>query len=419
MRRGIRFSTGDPVRPTDVKRGIERSMRSKQGAFGLLGGIESVAADDAHSTIVFRLARPDPEFLYRLALPFAAPVPAGTGAPPRIVPGTGPYRIARSARGDHLRLERNRFYRTWSPLAKPDGYPDVIDLRLGQRERKVIDNVRAGRTDWTTVLSDSPSLTRMRRTDPGLIREIVRPATVWLFLNTRVPPFDRLDARRAVSLAIDRRAVAASLGGPHLARPTCHILPPSIPGYRPGCPEVDLAAARRLVARSGTRSAHVVLHTAFFFGDVTPPLVRALQKIGYRTTVRKEPGPRYFDRVGDSSTRAQAGLFPWFADYPTPSNFFLGLFACRSFNEHSWNNPNVAEFCDPRMDALMRRATELRATDPLAADASWAQVERRVLHAAPAVPLTNPIDTHLVSARVRNDQYNPQWGFLPDQAWVR
>ena len=332
---------------------------------------------------------------------------------------TGPYRIARFEPGKLVHLERNRFYRTWSPLAKPDGYPDVIDVRLGLRERKVIDNVRASRTDWTTVLSDSPALTRMRRTDAGLIREIVRPATVWLFLNTRVPPFDRRDARRAVSLAIDRRAVGASVGGPHLARPTCHILPPSIPGYRPGCPRVDLTAARRLVARSGTRGAHVVLHTAFFFGDVTPPLVRALQRLGYRTTVRKEPGPRYFDRVGDSSKRAQAGLFPWFADYPTPSNFFLPLFSCRSFIEHSKNNGNLAEFCDPRTDALMRRATELQASDPLAADASWARVERRVLAAAPAIPLTNPIDSHLVSARVRNDQYNPQLGFLADQAWVR
>ena len=59
------------------------------------------------------------------------------------------------------------------------------------------------------VMAASPALTRLRRTDPGLIREIVRPATVWLFLNTRVPPFDRRDARRAVSLAIDRRAAPA------------------------------------------------------------------------------------------------------------------------------------------------------------------------------------------------------------------
>jgi ABC-type transport system substrate-binding protein len=67
----------------------------------------------------------------------------------------------------------------------------------------------------------------------------------------------------------------------------------------------------------------------------------------------------------------------------------------------------------------MRGATALQATDPSAADAAWAQAERRILDRAPAVPLFNPVDTTLVSARLRNDQYSPQLGLLLDQAWVR
>ena len=50
MRRGVRFSTGRPVRPSDVKRGIERSLAAKPRAYGVLDGIASVAADDAHRT---------------------------------------------------------------------------------------------------------------------------------------------------------------------------------------------------------------------------------------------------------------------------------------------------------------------------------------------------------------------------------
>ncbi len=67
----------------------------------------------------------------------------------------------------------------------------------------------------------------------------------------------------------------------------------------------------------------------------------------------------------------------------------------------------------------MRRVTALEATDPRAADAAWARAERRILDWAPVVPLFNPVDTTLVSARVRNDQYSPQLGLLLDQAWVR
>ena len=149
VRNGVRFSTGQPVHPSDIKRGIERSLNAEQAAYGLLDGIKSIAADDANRTIVIRLRRPDPDFPYRLALPFASAVPPGTAPPPSVVAATGPYRIARFEPRRRVRLERNRFYRTWSALAKPDGYPDVIDVRLGVSAGKAIEAVRAGRTDVT------------------------------------------------------------------------------------------------------------------------------------------------------------------------------------------------------------------------------------------------------------------------------
>ena len=99
IRPGVRFSTGRTVRASDVKRGIERSLNTKPAAFGLLGGISSIAADDRSRTIVIRLERPDPDFLYRLALPFAAAVPPDVGEAIGHRPGararTGSRRIDR------------------------------------------------------------------------------------------------------------------------------------------------------------------------------------------------------------------------------------------------------------------------------------------------------------------------------------
>jgi ABC-type transport system substrate-binding protein/DNA-binding SARP family transcriptional activator/DNA-binding beta-propeller fold protein YncE len=420
LRRGVRFSTGRPVRPSDVKRGIERSMRAGQTARGLLGGIATITPDDAHGTIVFRLRRPDPDFRDRLALPFASAVPPGTPAPPGIVAATGPYRIAAFASSGRIRLERNRFYRPWSTLARPDGYPDVIDVRLGVKPGEAIEAIRAGRRDVASMTSAVAELAKLRRRDPGPIRDTVLLTTVWVFLNTRVPPFNDADARRAVSLAIDRRAFLAAAGGSDAVRGTCHIIPPSLPGYRPDCPPggPDLAAARQLVARSGTRGARVTLWTGEGFEPVTPLLKRALHSLGYRTTVRWLSFNRYEARVSDSTTRAQIGLRAWGADYPSTSTF-LDSFSCRSFVRRSAANTNLSQFCDPRADDLMRRATALQTPDPRAADRLWAQAERRVLAAAPAIPLFNVFSTDLVSTRVRNDQYHPLWGLLLDQVSVR
>ena len=418
VRNGVRFSTGQPVRPSDIERGIERSLNAKQAAFGLLDGIKSIAAEDANRTIVIRLRRPDPDFPYRLALPLAAAVPPGTAPPPSVVAATGPYRIARFEPLRRVRLERNRFYRTWSALAKPDGFPDVIDVRLGVRAGKGIEAVSAGRTDVTAMSTGFTELAELRRRDPGLIRDTVSAGTTWLVLNTRVAPFDRRDVRRAVALAIDRQAVAATQGGEHAARPTCHILPPTYPGYRPDCPSTDLAAARRLVADSGTRGARVVIWIAKDYTSIVPPLTRALHSLGYRTSVRVVSIDEYFTKIADSSVRAQAGPVTWQADYPAPSTF-LDVFSCSSFVPRSPGNGNWSEFCDPAADALMRRAIAAQASDPRAADALWARAERRVLDAAPAIPLINPVHTDLVSERLRNDQYHPQWGLLFEQVWVR
>ena len=419
VRRGVTFSTGQPVRPSDVRRGLERSMHAKQHAYGLLSGIASITADDPNRTIVIRLKRPDPDFLDRVALPFGYAVPPGTGPAPRIVAATGPYRIAAVKSGRRIRIDRNPHYRGWPSLARPDGYADVIDVRMQVKPRKAVDDIRTGRADWTSMAYEPGRLAALRRDDPGLLREIVFPQTAWWWLNTRVPPFDHVDARRAVNLAVDRSAAVAADGGNHAARATCHLIPPNTPGYRADCPRPDVTAARELVRRSGTRGARVTVWNApRAFGFQTPVLVRTLRAIGFRPRVRTVTAQEYYSRESDSSTRTQGAVTGWFADYPSASTF-LSSFTCTSLVPRSTDNSNYSQYCDPAADALMRRASASQATDPRAADALWARAERRVLAAAPAVPLVNPIDTELVSARVRNDQYHPEWGPLLDQLWVR
>jgi len=68
--------------------------------------------------------RPRPDFLYKLAaLNYASPVPPGTPTRDmgmRRIPGTGPYRIARSNRRE-IRFARNPYFREWSHAAHPTG----------------------------------------------------------------------------------------------------------------------------------------------------------------------------------------------------------------------------------------------------------------------------------------------------------
>ena len=49
----------------------------------------------------------------------------------------------------------------------------------------------------------------------------------------------------------------------------------------------------------------------------------------------------------------------------------------------------------------------------------WAAIDRELVNKAPWVPLYNPRDLTVLSARVGNYQFHPYWNLLIDQVWVR
>jgi hypothetical protein len=67
----------------------------------------------------------------------------------------------------------------------------------------------------------------------------------------------------------------------------------------------------------------------------------------------------------------------------------------------------------------MRRASAVEASDPQRAAAACAHVDRKEVDAAGWVPLVTPHEAELISSRVRNYQYQPIWGALVDQLWLR
>jgi peptide/nickel transport system substrate-binding protein len=246
--------------------------------------------------------------------------------------------------------------------------------------------------------------------------------TLYFFLNTRVAPFDDVRVRRAVNMAFDRETFARLVG--NAAVPTCQILPPNLPGYRSTCQLPrggfrDVESARRLVRSSGTAGAQVTVWTPSRRADEGRYLVAVLDSLGYRAGLKTVDDPDvYFTTVSDSRVRAQAGWGAWAADVPSAAGFVPGLFSCAAFVPASRQN-NLAEFCDRSVDAQIARAAAAQVQDPAAATSLWQEVERMLLAQAPVVPTYNPSNVNFVSKRVGNYQYNPQWGVLLDQLWVR
>jgi YVTN family beta-propeller protein len=451
LRPTLRFSDGTRVRPDDFRASIERLVRLDGHIAPFYNDIvgadacgprrcdlaKGIETDAAARTIIIHLQRPDGEFLHKLAIPLAYVLPAR--APATLIrkhpqPGTGPYMATAFSPRRGVRLVRSPRFHSWSAEARPDGFPNAITVRFSMDGAAQIAAVRHGRADALVAAGLGAGQVPVAQarslalTDASHVKTAPLPSTSWFFLNVRERPFGDPRVRHAFSYALDRRRVAALAGGGGLASLTCQVIPPGLPGYSPTCPFTrdptpagswsgpDLARARRLVAVSGTRGSRVQVWGLQKYAAVTRYAGEVLRRLGYRVRVRIPDASRYFDDVNDTRNHVQAGFSAWIADFLSPSSFFEA-FTCGALVRNSpTTNSNPSEFCDHAVDTGYDAA---RAAEGAEANARWAAFDRRVLAAAPAVPLFNRRTLLLVSDRVGNAQTHQELGPLLDQFWVR
>lgn len=452
LRDGIRYSTGDPVRPEDFRHALERAISLSPDAAWFFRAIDgakacnqdpstcdlsdSIVVDD--EAVTFHLAHPDPDLPFKLSLPFAFPVPVATpvedqGLDP--VPATGPYMIA-EAGTDGLELVRNPAFREWSGAAQPDGFVDAISWRFEEELASAFDRLSAGELD---LMADAPrpeDLASLQATHPDQVVHSPQTFTVFVGFDVLKPPFDDERVRQALNYAIDRDRVVDLLGGPTNQRPTCQILPPNFQGYAPFCPYTlepesgvwsapDLDRARALIEDADAVGEKVTVwvmdHDPVLTGtvEVMRYVVEVLNDLGLRADLKIVPDvDEYFDSIlpptgsAGSPGHPQVFLGGWISDYPGAGNFIDPLFRCGGFG-------NPSGLCSETLDAQIDDALRLYATDPGASNRAWTDIEHQLVGDAVWAPLTNPVFTNAVSARTGNVQVHPQWGILLSRLWVQ
>ena len=90
----------------------------------------------------------------------------------------------------------------------------------------------------------------------------------------------------------------------------------------------DLAKARALVARSGTRGMKVTVWAWSEARDFNRVAVKALHSLGYDVAVKPVVGDLYWGAVGDPRNRAQIGFAGLWPNYPDPASFLAEIFSC-------------------------------------------------------------------------------------------
>ena len=327
---------------------------ARRGRPGALRGLRALG----DRTLQVRLRSPHYDFPAVVGHPALAPVPTpvDTSSTFREQPvGNGTFRMAEPwAHGRFVRLARA------AEAPDPEGPGRLLDeviFRIQDAAGGYI-ALEQGRVDVTSLpagaLSGEVDEDPPRRTTayqgPGLLRGVLA-ATYFLTFDTRRPPFDDVEVRRAVSLALNRRAVARDAFGGNAA-PGVTTVPSVVPGGRQRtclrCIHAP-AAAREALRAAGVERLDLWINEGGEHELVARQIREDLAAAGVRLRVRAVPFRDYLDAMRQGSS----GLFRfgWSLDYPTLDNGLRPLFHSRATPDNG--GANYGRYRNPQVDRLL------------------------------------------------------------------
>ena len=372
LRPGVKWHDGRDFTADDVLFTFER-LPSAAGGF--VSAIRPVAKTEVVDALTLRLETRQPYPLLPNDLANVAIIArhAAQGAAPedwnnlRAAIGTGPYRYAAFQSGDRAELVRNEQY--WGG-AEPW---TRVNYRFIGNDGARTAALLAGDVDLIDQVP-SADLQRLKRDQRLSVTQSEGVRLIYLqtdFSRQEAPPgvaaadgkplsrnpFQDQRVRRALTLAIDRQALAERVME-GTANPTGQWLPPGTYSYNPAIPvpAADLDAARRLLAEAGFPDGlRVTLSTP---NDRYPNDARVSQavaqmwtRIGVRTQVEAVPWSVYLTRGQQQAYGIRLG--GWGSTTGEASYLLRNVLSTFSQGRGS---ANFSRYSNPALDALTERA---------------------------------------------------------------
>jgi peptide/nickel transport system substrate-binding protein len=428
LRKGLKYSNGEPVKASDFKFAVERMIRLNSGGSPLYmnivgaerfqktkrGGISGIKTDDKTGEIVIDLNGPQGTLVNELGLMFVAPLPQNTpiedlsAHPP---PATGPYVITRSQVGRSWEYERNpEWVKVNSKLMPelPSGHMNKIEMTVIRNPQTQVNDIEQGKYDWMENPPPADRYAEVKEKYEGT-QFVVRPqiSTYYVWMNTTTPPFNDLKVRQAINYAIDTEALeriyAGQIAGTH------QILPPGMPGYKKyNLYPHNMAKARQLLKEANPSDRNIT-----FWVDSESPNNEAgeyfadlLNKLGFHTELKIVNADNYFTVIGNLTTpNLDIGWSDWYEDFPHPSDFFQSLLIGEAILPT--NNGNFAQLNDPAVNAKVKRLQSEKLGPKQ--EQEYAELDREVMEQAPWAPYgTRTLSTFVSSAiNLEGIIYNP------------
>jgi oligopeptide transport system substrate-binding protein len=389
LKQGTTFSNGEPVTSAAFKRGWERAaarsaasevayhMNEIQGFDAMQAGTaEHLSGVDASAPdrLVVTLAHPDCEFYLRTYKTVFSPVPTVAGPADNKAYndqpiGNGPFMMDGPWQHDRgIRLKRFDGY-----TAGPKANLDRVDVTIVPSQGGVqaeYDGFVNGTFDWARLPTPLLSQARANYEPRGEWISKKTAGINYLLPMVTTPPLKSVAARKAISLAIDRVAIARGVfQGAQV--PADAFVPPALrDGYQSGvcttC-RYDPAEAKKLAQQAGLTPGTTVnfqFNTGGGHEEWTAAVTQQLRRnLGLNVNYGGVP---FTDLLKNEQQPGASGIFraAWGADYPTPGNFLQPLLSTAAIGATNPSQPatgdNRGRYSNPRFDQLLAEAAATR-----------------------------------------------------------
>jgi peptide/nickel transport system substrate-binding protein len=367
--------------------GVIKGMTGTAKKPGPISGIQT----PNDTTIVFHLLQPTGDFLSRLAMPAAAPIPQEVakcfltaGAYGRYVISSGPYMMRGSDQLDpsscdtmkpitgfdpssQLTLVRNPEYRVSTDTSTGRlNDPQAIQITIDSNVSDIFDQISAGTLDTSYYDNPPHTVVQQYATDPALKGRLIASQgglTEYFQMNLTVPPFDDIHVRKAVNLIVDKTSIQKAWGGPSLSQIATHVIPPLVLGNVPAATfdlyptpgnAGDLSRAKAQMALSKYDTNHdgkcdgeacndVVMISQNIppYSEIEPILVADLAKIGITLAPREFDLGTAFNQIQHPKNQIPSQIaVPWVYDYPDAFSYDAALWW--SYSISATANPNMS-----------------------------------------------------------------------------
>jgi peptide/nickel transport system substrate-binding protein len=206
LRQGVKWHDGKPFTAADVKctwdrlRGVDADKFRINPRKAWYRNVEEITTNGDYEA-TFHLKRAQPYLIALLASGQSPVYPCHVStAQMRQHPiGTGPFKFIEYKSNEHIRVTRNLDY--WKP-GRP--YLDGIEYTIIPNPATQLLAFVAGKLDFT--FAGIPLLKDLKSQAPQAVCDVVMDNNSRdLLINRTVPPFDKLELRQALALALDRK----------------------------------------------------------------------------------------------------------------------------------------------------------------------------------------------------------------------